>query len=169
MSNLEQQTKINSIYHLIHECKMTFRNLDEVNIVADYLANLYPEPHKVIVGIIELLLNALEHGNLGITYEQKTLLHQQNIWETEIKRLLLLPENINKNVNVHFIRESKRILLRIQDFGNGFNWKKYIDFSNDRDKDKHGRGIAIAKILAFDAIEYIEKGNEVMCVINMTG
>ena len=42
-----------------------FRTLDEAKNLAAYIANCFPEPERAIYGLHELLINAVEHGNLG--------------------------------------------------------------------------------------------------------
>ena len=65
-------------------------------------------------------------------------------------------------VEVEFKQENSTISVRIHDQGNGFDYKKYLDFDPDRIFDLHGRGIAIAKNHCFDSLEYIGAGNEVL-------
>jgi anti-sigma regulatory factor (Ser/Thr protein kinase) len=42
-----------------------------------------PDPSRVVLGLTELMLNAVEHGNLSISYDEKSrliasdLLHQE--------------------------------------------------------------------------------------------
>jgi len=52
------------------------------------LSSACPEPRKVVVGLWELILNAIEHGNLGISYEEKSNLNKENQWSSEILRRL---------------------------------------------------------------------------------
>ena len=47
-------------------------------------------------GLLELFVNAIEHGNLGIGYEEKTRLLGEGILSEEIERRLELPENADK-------------------------------------------------------------------------
>jgi hypothetical protein len=47
--------------------------------VATILANACPDPDSAVVGLTELLLNAVEHGNLGITYERAFDTHGRGI------------------------------------------------------------------------------------------
>src|SRR5258708_3286346 len=47
------------------------RTLHEASELAHLLAAAHPDPDRVVVGLTELLVNAVEHGNLGITYREK--------------------------------------------------------------------------------------------------
>lgn len=53
------------------------------------------------------------------------------------------------------------------DEGNGFDWNKYLEMSPDRAFDMHGRGIAMARMLSFDDLQYQGKGNVVVGKVNL--
>jgi anti-sigma regulatory factor (Ser/Thr protein kinase) len=125
------------------------------------LANACPDPERVVVGLSELIINAIEHGNLGITYEEKTRLNQDGEWLREVERRLQSEEYADKRVVVDFERGPLSIRIRIADEGAGFDWHGYVDPDPERAFDNHGRGIAMSKLLYFDSLEYHGKGNEV--------
>jgi CheY-like chemotaxis protein len=144
-----------------------FRTLDEASTLSMYLAKTCPNPKKTILGLSELFLNAIEHGNLGITYDEKTTLNMENRWVEEVERRLSLAENKNKYVEVVFDRHEHEITIKITDQGDGFDWKEYMDFSPERVFDNHGRGIASSKILSLDDLTYNEAGNVVTANISL--
>ena len=151
---------------LIKTCYIEFRYIEEAREVTTYIATLFPEPQKVVLGVSELLVNAIEHGNLGIEYDQKTELHKNKQWEEEVARLVNLPENKDKLVRVTYEYQKDDIIkLHIKDDGNGFNWRSFLELSPERAVDNHGRGIAMANAISFDSIEYLGAGNEVVCTI----
>ena len=92
----EELGKHRASFDLIQTCKFTFRTLAEAESLAAFMANCFPEPERVLPGLGELLVNAIEHGNLGIGYEKKTELVELGIWRSEIERMQNLPENIMK-------------------------------------------------------------------------
>lgn len=152
-------------FGLIRQCTFELRTLDEAEGLAVFLSNCYPDPHKVVLGIWELLMNAVEHGNLSITYEEKTELLQKNKWKEELLRRQDLPEFSKKRVRVSFKRlDNDELELKIADEGKGFNWRKYIDVDPARAADNHGRAIAQAKSESFDDITYNDIGNEVTAI-----
>ncbi len=151
---------------LVKESYFEATTIEDARYLATFLANFFPNGDNAILGISELLINAIEHGNLGITYEEKTELHKINGWEEEIQRRLALPENKDKTVLAHFKRESDHITLTIKDQGNGFHWQQYMQIDPRRAKHSHCRGIAMAAMLSFDHIEYIGNGNTVICTVN---
>lgn len=151
--------------NLLVKGDFTIQRLDEVDNLATLLAKMCPEPDKVVLGLWELLINAVEHGNLGITYEEKSELLQLNIWREEIDRRTRMPEYSGKKVLIHFEKTPEEIIFLIEDMGPGFDWKPFLEFSPDRVFDSHGRGIAIAGNYSFLHIEYLGNGNKVRAVI----
>ena len=151
---------------LIKEARLEIRTLEDVSSLSTVVANFFPDPERVVLGISELLTNAVEHGNLCIGYDEKTELNNSGTWEQEVKRRLAMPENVHKKVNITFQRTEHFITLTIKDEGDGFDWREYIDISPERATHNHGRGIAIAKMTSFDRVEYVGNGNEVACWVS---
>lgn len=144
-----------------------FRTLEEGQHLVTLLANAYPEAARVAIGLSELVINAVEHGNLGITYDEKSRLCQQDIWVKEVERRLMMPEYRGKYVTISFEREDEELRFLITDQGDGFEWEKYLEMDPDRAFNVHGRGIAMAKAISFDQIEYRGKGNEIEATIQV--
>ncbi len=140
------------------------RLLPEAIALAQFLGKACPNPALHIVGISEILVNAIEHGNLGITSNEKSQLQKENRWLPEIERRLQLPEYRNKYVNVTLSRTDTEIQLYVEDDGNGFNWKALKNAALDKHSTQ-GRGILMAENLAFKSLEYSDKGNAVTCII----
>ena len=59
--------------HLIHVVDKSsgFHSLAEAEDLSCFIANFFPEPTKILLGIAALLINAVEHGNLQISYDEK--------------------------------------------------------------------------------------------------
>ena len=144
------------------------RTLKEVYYFAVALAHACAEPEKVVMGLIDLLINAVEHGNLGISYAEKTHLQETDQWEKEIDRRLSLPEYQDKFVEIQFERAPEEVRITIKDQGNGFDWKQYEQMDPSRVLASHGRGIAMARALNFDRVEYQGNGNTVLCIVRQT-
>ena len=144
-----------------------FRTLEEINLLATKLSRHYPKQAETEIGIYEMLLNAIEHGNLGIGYEEKTALCYSGKWYDEVYRRMELPENKNKYAYYEIKENQNAIELKIRDKGKGFNWRKFINI-NDSSVLPNGRGIAIARLISFDEITYSWKGNEAICRVNLS-
>lgn len=143
-----------------------FRTLEDGRMLANFFARACPEPGKTVLGLQELLVNAVEHGNLGITYADKTRLMMQGNWQEEVDKRIAQPEYAARQVEVLFERNKDEIRFTIRDQGVGFEWKKYLDFDPERAFDPHGRGIAMARRMSFDRVEYQGNGNTVVAALN---
>lgn len=151
---------------MMHEGRFSFKSLGDGRNLAVLLANACPEPDNVVLGLTELMINAVEHGNLGIGYDEKTKLNATGEWENEISRRLALSSNRDKCVTIEFTRSQQEIIFLITDQGSGFDWRRYMEISPERASHTHGRGIAMAKLISFDQIKYLGSGNTVRVTIN---
>ncbi|MCB1180330.1 MAG: response regulator [Leptospiraceae bacterium] len=166
--DLLKNYKFNSrAFSLLEKAKFKFRTLEECKNLAYALSSLYRNPENVITGIIELFANAIEHGNLNISYNEKTDLLEQGLLDEEIKIRENLPENINKKVIVSFEKNENQIILRIKDDGNGFDYENFLNKDILTFFDSHGRGIFMAKKISFDKLNYFGKGNELEAIVEL--
>ena len=154
------------IFNLMTFGRFRIYDLRDCAQVATQIAHLCPEPHRVVTGISELLINALEHGNLHIGYEEKSNLMRKGTWQLEVERRLQEFGGDGRYVELEFDVRDDRVLISIRDQGDGFDWTRYLDFDPARAFDPHGRGIAVARLSSFDDLEYIGKGNLVIATVN---
>lgn len=136
-----------------------FKTLAEAEQLAVMIASATPEPEHAMV-IAELLLNAVEHGNLGITYEDKGRLVAENSWQEEVDRRMAMPENQKKYAVVRMKREGANLVVEIEDEGKGFDFERYLQIDESRMYDNHGRGIVIARSAL--NLEFVRPGNKVI-------
>jgi CheY-like chemotaxis protein len=163
---LQSIRQISDVVELLRDCNFEIRTLDDVKRLAPTLSVFFPDPERVALGITELLTNAVEHGNLAITYDEKSELVTANKWKAEVERRLEDPKYRDRRVRISLIADPNDITLWIRDQGNGFNWQKYLTISPERATHNHGRGIAMSCMLSFDSIHYVGKGNEVICKVD---
>ena len=159
-AELQKQKRVIGLLERGH---FRFRTMEEAHNLSYFIASAFSNPHQVVYGLNELMVNAVEHGNLGITYDEKSNLILGGEWESEIQRRLALQENAHKFATLDFTSEHDEITIRIEDMGAGFDWKGYLDFSPERAMDPNGRGIAISKSRSFSHLEYQDAGNIVIC------
>ncbi|MCK6390542.1 MAG: response regulator [Azonexus sp.] len=145
-----------------------FSTLDDVTALVPLLAALCPEPDRVAPGLSDLMVNAIEHGNLGISYREKALLKWEGDWEGEIARRLALPQFVGRTAKIRFELEAQEIRFTISDEGEGFDWRKFLDFDPERAFDPNGRGIAMARLTSFCSLEYQGRGNVVVAKVSRT-
>lgn len=148
----------NILGHL-ERAEFWFRTQNEARDLATLTAHVAPDPTRVVLGLTELMLNAVEHGNLGISYAEKTRLIATNMLEAEVERRLHLPEFAQRRARLKIDRDAEGVHFTIRDEGEGFDWAPYIDMSPARAFDTHGRGIAMSKLLSFDRLEFHGAGN----------
>ena len=148
------------------EGSFRYRTMDDAYALAKTLAELCPDPSRSVLGLQELLVNAVEHGNLAISYAEKTALVIDNLLSEELERRAADPAWSARLVNVHFVRSLDAIRFRIEDEGNGFDWQDYLELSPERAFDPNGRGIAMARMVSFDDMHYLGRGNVVEVTIH---
>jgi hypothetical protein len=153
----------------MEQSRFRFQTLEEAKNLAFLIANCFPDPEAVVYGLNEMLINAVEHGNLGITYSEKTQLILEGRLFEEIERRLIQPEHKRKWAYLSFEASEHVIQVRIKDQGNGFDWRQYLEISPERATHPHGRGIATSKLMSFTSLEYIGCGNEVVCTVTLKG
>lgn len=155
------------IFSALNYAELQFQTLPEARQLAQSLAEINSETHGMVLGLTELFINAIEHGNLAISYEEKTRFVNNGTWEDEIEARLSLDEYKNKWVHVQVNYSETKIVIKITDDGKGFDWEEYMEISPDRAFDLHGRGIAMSRMLSFDTLEYKSIGNEVVATKNL--
>ena len=146
---------------MLESASFRFRNLDDVNSISTLVACTTDEPEKVAMGLAELMVNAIEHGNLNIGYDQKSNLRANDEWEQEIKKRLSSPEYKDRYASLVVDNTPDKVIFTITDQGDGFKWDEFMEFDTARVMDNHGRGIAMANNLYFSSLEYQGKGNVV--------
>lgn len=151
---------------LIKNAHFEFRNLEDVRAVSSLLACACDEAEKVAMGLSELMINAIEHGNLHIGYEEKSEMRKLDSWESEISKRLELPEYKDVCATIDILNKPDGVVYTITDQGDGFDWCDFMEFDASRVMDNHGRGIAMANQLYFSKLEYKGKGNVVTVTID---
>ena len=169
LRRLRAQTAITRVplYLPLYEGRLRFRDIEQARALAAQLGNLSPRPFQVSMGLAELMINAVEHGNLGIGYQRKGELLEQGAWLEEIEHRLHDPTLGGRWAEVTLTREPGSLRFAVQDQGAGFDWVPYLELHGERAIDIHGRGIAMARRLAFDRLEYQGSGNLVLATVSL--
>ncbi len=153
-----------------HYIKLQLENrLKQSSQVATFLAEqlgpLLPDTERldIILGLDELICNAIEHGNLEITNEEK----QAALAEPEglvrlYRQRLENPRLAARRVTVEFRQDQQHgCAWTIADEGQGFDWRDVPSPLEKKQRlKKNGRGIFLSRMM-FDAVEYQGKGNVV--------
>jgi anti-sigma regulatory factor (Ser/Thr protein kinase) len=114
----------------------------------------------------ELIVNAVEHGNCGISYDEKTMGMENGLSVVElVAEKCRDPLIRKKKVEFQWDIQKEKTLFVIRDEGDGFDVKAHLKKIATQDMmSLHGRGIKMASMLSTE-LKYNEKGNQVTLVI----
>jgi CheY-like chemotaxis protein/anti-sigma regulatory factor (Ser/Thr protein kinase) len=154
---------------LVDSASFRYRSPDQAMGLGALLAKACPDPDRVVMGLSELLVNAIEHGNLEIGYDEKSRLLQNDGWQREVARRLDHPEYADRVATVEVERTSGGLIFTISDEGTGFEPEPYLEIDPARVLDAHGRGIAMARLLSFDDLEYRDGGRCAVATVRVDG
>lgn len=138
----------------------------EAQRVAALVSQVCPDPRSAVLGLAELMVNGIEHGNLGITCEQKAELLREDRLGEEIRLRQALPQYALRCVNLSFERHVDKLCFEVRDEGDGFDYHKYLELDPARAFEPNGRGIALARMMSFNTLEYRGVGNVVVATID---
>jgi anti-sigma regulatory factor (Ser/Thr protein kinase) len=136
------------------------------SLLATYLYNCNyidrERQERLLVALMELLINAVEHGNCRISFLEK------NAWLESGKDIFDLirnknqdPEISRKKVFLSYTIAPGRSRFVIRDEGTGFDWKQHrAGVDQKYALSAHGRGILMANHYVA-GLSYNEAGNEV--------
>jgi CRP-like cAMP-binding protein len=115
----------------------------------------------------ELIVNAVEHGNCGISYDDKTEGMEMGLSVVDlVAEKCKDPAIKGKKVEFQWEIQNERSIFIVKDEGKGFDVKAHLRKIADQDMmSLHGRGIKLAAMLAHE-IKYNNKGNQVTLTIN---
>jgi len=137
-----------------------------VNLVCNFLCNAdlltLENKYRLKVSLLELLLNAVEHGNCHINFDEKNAwLESGRAIEDLIHIKCLDPHVANKTVIFKYDINPTYSRFTITDEGSGFDWRRFLKPEiKESSLRLHGRGIMLTKRLMED-LSYNEVGNEV--------
>lgn len=140
------------------------RYLPLINQVTLQLPRILPEEEilNLKIGIEEMIVNAVEHGNLGISFAEKAAAIEAGTLR-ELMAERLKGAGAAKVVTVTSRLTRERFEITISDGGEGFDWRALPGVEAGNLLAYSGRGIFLTKIY-FDEVRYNERGNEVTLV-----
>ncbi|MDR2401713.1 MAG: ATP-binding protein [Deferribacteraceae bacterium] len=124
----------------------------------------YSTLEKVRVGLSEMITNAIEHGNLNISSEEKHEATEAGVFRELVKARMEDARYKDRVVRCRAGIFPDRADFIISDEGNGFDTSK-LPKPDDTEclLNLHGRGIYITQAY-FDKVSYNDKGNTVYMV-----
>lgn len=154
-------------FTLLESATFRYRTPEEAYALIELLAAACPDPDSAVIGLAELAINAIEHGNLEIGHELKGRLIAESALRGEIERRLQDPILGPRRVTVQVQRVATLLRATFIDEGKGFNWHVYEHLAPELMLENHGRGIFMANASGFSRLEYLGRGNTVLVEIAM--
>lgn len=123
------------------------------------------EAEILFLGLREIIINAIEHGNLHISFDEKTKAQAEGRYIELLMDRQKEPLYCDKKVRIEASISSEKVMYRITDEGPGFDHKTFLaSIADDVNVTlAHGRGISMA-VQLFDEIIYNGKGNQVTLI-----
>jgi anti-sigma regulatory factor (Ser/Thr protein kinase) len=135
-----------------------------INLVTNFLYNSgyinQDKRDRLLVALFELLMNAVEHGNCQIGYDEKTKwLNAGKDALDLIREKLKDPAIAAKKVHFSYTISSEKSSFTIRDEGPGFDWRARLE-KKSANLEMHGHGIRMAGYYG-ENLHYNDAGNEV--------
>ncbi len=139
-------------------------------VIASVASGLDPRKRDGMqLALREIVINAVEHGNLGVTFEEKTQANERGTLPALIARRATDPERAARKVRVKAKRTDESILVVVEDEGDGFEWRSLPDPTDAANLLRtHGRGVLLAS-LSVDELRFNDRGNRVGLVAHLEG
>lgn len=129
----------------------------------------YADPAAALgveICVREMIINAIEHGNLNVTYEEKTRAQTRTDYFSFLNERQKDPRYRDRKVRLTYSLNRRRVIYRISDEGPGFDHRRMLARGAEAANAAglaHGRGLTMT-LNMFDVVRYNERGNEVTLV-----
>jgi DNA-binding response OmpR family regulator len=169
---VENRTLDREIMGMIVRRELTMKVDNRIELLPKIVDRLMRETEDAIkreewlgvhLGLSELLMNAIEHGNLEITFKEKrTALNESPVgWDMLYRRRMTDPRLAGRWTTIDFRLDDSGCEWTIADEGSGFDWRSLPNpLEEENPYEPLGRGIFISRF-QFDELEYISPGNSV--------
>jgi len=146
---------------MIDQVSFKIRFPDEALSVAALVGKHCQNGSALSIGLHELLLNAIEHGNLEIGFDTKNEWLNENVFKVKLADRLQDAAYADRYVKFDMRRDGERYLFQIEDQGNGFDYENVEQSKADRAFSLCGQGIGVAQRMGLDDIVFHNPGNRV--------
>ena len=116
------------------------------------------------ISLYELIANAIEHGNLAITNEEKEQALGMNLFSELLQKRREHPDYADRFVTVTLLYSTGKLVITIKDQGNGFDHNNLFNSERPDMLSNCGRGIMLTKVYC-DELKYNEVGNQVTMIL----
>ena len=124
------------------------------------------EVTNVRIALREMIINAIEHGNLNIGFKEKSQALDSDSYFSSISQRQKDERYANRKILIDYAVDSRGVRYIITDEGEGFDAAQLLkrDLSKiNEEMEAHGRGIALAREI-FNSLQYNKKGNKVKLI-----
>ncbi|MFZ2960893.1 MAG: response regulator [Candidatus Ozemobacteraceae bacterium] len=172
---LQTRTKEREIVGMILQKNLEMRIFNQLELVGKVVDRLMQEAEHhfppvdrlgIHLGLVEIITNAIEHGNLEITFDEKTHAMEGgcDTWQDLLLSRSGKPGYSDRYVTIEMKIDTSHGEWIITDQGSGFDWKKIPNPNAPENLLKsHGRGVLLTQF-EFDEVMFLEKGNKVRLV-----
>jgi two-component system, sensor histidine kinase LadS len=118
------------------------------------------------MALVEMIVNAIEHGNLEISFDEKSEALKSSNYFDFINHRQANPSFRERRVRIEYSITPDEAWYIITDDGSGFNHEELFkrDIAEiNMEMGTHGRGVFLAAKI-FDEVRYSDEGNRVMLV-----
>lgn len=119
------------------------------------------ELQRIELALNEVVRNAYEHGNLGITFDEKATVCEAGSFDELLSKRSEFAQKQGKRIRLHAAVSGGSLVCSVEDEGDGFDWRAMLARNPLDDLTSlNGRGLfLIAR--TFEKVEYNEKGNKI--------
>lgn len=120
---------------------------------------------SIRVALTEIITNAIEHGNLGVTYEQKNeRIDNYEEYRAFLRERSEQPDYRERVVEIIYTMKDNEAKFVITDQGEGFDHSTLPDPTDPENLlNSHGRGILMTRIY-MDELYYNDTGNQAILI-----
>lgn len=120
------------------------------------------EANFLMVCLREMVINAVEHGNLEVSWDEKTRAQQEGRYFDFLRERQAQPKYRKRRVLIEYSIGREKATFRISDEGKGFDHRAFLKAGIEATPEllEHGRGLFMT-LNAFDRVVYNERGNQV--------
>lgn len=135
-----------------------FQTPSQAKSVALLLSQIAPQPDRVFLGLFEIFINSIEHGNLQIEPDRKNQAIQEGRYREELELLARQYPYNSRWVQVECISDCEFCTLRVSDEGSGFNWRTQVGQCSAPSILGEMHGLHRAMNAGFHQLDYEEDG-----------
>lgn len=150
----------------LERASFAFKTLDDAETLAVLISGAMPDSARRLGGVLELLINAVEHGSLGLGSAEKRELLLAGQLHAELQRRATAEPWASRVARASLERLDRCVRLTITDEGAGFDFEKVLASTPELTA-PHGRGIYLARAMSFDRLRFEGRGNVVVAEVDV--